>query len=469
MLKYQDIKDLLKIYERNGTLPDSYLIFFRDQPAPVKPNNPEQKTLRYNPAVNTSLDTDKLRAKHTSQRYVPDDETTQIEYDRVKKQIDKENAQAQTDPKNISLFNAFLTVDKSNPLKGYFDSIVTAAKPITKIKLKDYPAPKPYTKRIEIFDEVAYNNELNEIQQAMSAKASKAKIIDEENRQIEKFNRQEMRRFERETKTFDEYQKYTKKDRWDNYVEEDNGTILGLRMLKMIEETTSERIDDCLKNIMRINDELEVFYPKPDTEQLIEYVTPVSKRAEDMTGGDLTKMKFRVYEFNQEWKNLLGSPSRPFSAMVFGDAKSGKSFFCLAMAQYFTLYGDVLYIASEEGKSETTKRKIEITGANDVIISEASTLTEIIEALDRDKYQFCFIDSASHARIDVEHFQALKGRFPKTSFIAILQTTKDNRFLGEKEWVHDVQSILKLTNPAPNTTKIVCTGRFGNGEKIISY
>jgi predicted ATP-dependent serine protease len=180
-------------------------------------------------------------------------------------------------------------------------------------------------------------------------------------------------------------------------------------------------------------------------------------------------MSFPTYKLNKEWSELLGNPSKPFSMMVFGDAKAGKSYFCLSLAQYLTSFGNVAYFVVEEGIGETMRRKIETTGADDVFILPSQNIDDIISVLKADKYKIAFIDSVSSAGMKVDDFKNLKATFPKTSFIAILQTTKDNNYRGEKEWKHEVDAICELTKPEPRTSKIICTGRFGGGEKVVKY
>ncbi|MDP1818155.1 MAG: hypothetical protein Q8K92_27125, partial [Leadbetterella sp.] len=129
----------------------------------------------------------------------------------------------------------------------------------------------------------------------------------------------------------------------------------------------------------------------------------------------------------------------------------------------------VAYFVVEEGIGETMRRKIETTGADDVFILPSQNIDDIISVLKTHKYKIAFIDSVSSAGMRVDDFKNLKATFPKTSFIAILQTTKDNNYRGEKEWKHEVDAICELTKPEPKTSKIVCTGRFGGGEKVVKY
>jgi predicted ATP-dependent serine protease len=188
-----------------------------------------------------------------------------------------------------------------------------------------------------------------------------------------------------------------------------------------------------------------------------------------VTGKDVENMTFKTYKFAPEWSELLGEPSKPFDFMVYGDAKAGKSYFAMNLAQYLTSFGDVAYFAIEEGLSATTQKKIETTGAKDIFLHQSTTIEEVSEELESEKYKFAFIDSASALSMSAEQFQELRSHFPETSFVLIMHTTKSNEFAGEKRWKHDVQAILEVTKEGLRSTKVQCIGRFGTGEKIICW
>lgn len=466
LLKHKETHRILENYRIKGYLPDVYLSFFSDMENPPQRPTPAryEHPLTYHGTI-VEIDESKLRKRHTLKKSIDDEEKTKIEYEKVKNYIDA-------------------NFDKSLKISDYIEnshlkSVINVISKITPKKHPEYPLPIRYYKTVEIFNETAYNKELEELKASNEKEKARKKEVEEENRRREQANQAEKRRYESEEKLYEEYREFTKMNAMNET--KDDGTILGARELKDWNAKLQDMLKDSLSHIKRIKNELAEIYPElpknqtPDGANLplntasMAYVMPDRKRAELTTGADLVKTKFKTYQFNAEWENLLGKPSRPFSAMVFGDAKAGKSFFCFSMAQYLTLFGDVLYIACEEGLSETTKRKIEATEAYDVVINGASTIEDIIQALDQDKYQFCFIDSVSHARMNVEDFQELKQRFPKTSFIAILQTTKNNQFKGEKEWLHDAGTILELTKTATNATKVECRGRFGTGDKLITW
>ena len=80
---------------------------------------------------------------------------------------------------------------------------------------------------------------------------------------------------------------------------------------------------------------------------------------EEFTGDDILKKEFITYDFKGKFLELIGKPSKPFSSIIWGKPKGGKSNFCIRFADYLSQYfGSVCYIAAEEGISETLQLKI---------------------------------------------------------------------------------------------------------------
>ena len=247
----------------------------------------------------------------------------------------------------------------------------------------------------------------------------------------------------------------------------DDGYTLGVdNLCKVLKELKSQLEDYTAEIAWRkeiIQDNYSEIIEKEEQEKA--QSTPIRK----LSGKDIANMSFKSYKFIPEWKELLGEPSKPFVGMIYGDAKAGKSYFAMRLAQYLTMFGEVAYFAVEEGLSATTQQKIKATEADDIFLEQAEKIEDIIEALENGTYSFAFIDSVSALNMSAEDFQNLTSKFPKVSFLVILHTTKSNDFAGEKRWKHDVQMILQVTKLGLRTTKIECTGRFGVGEKTIEY
>lgn len=167
-----------------------------------------------------------------------------------------------------------------------------------------------------------------------------------------------------------------------------------------------------------------------------------------MSGSELSNYKFPTYKFDDEWYELIGNPSKNFHAMVFGEPKSGKSIFCMQWAAYLSeSFGEVLYIASEEGFGATLKDKVDqwAGGGNQNLkfanFKGYDSIAENCEGMD-----FVIIDSINYANIDVEELEELKRMYPRTAFITILQATKDGNFRGSQEYAHNCDIVIQVAN-----------------------
>lgn len=289
------------------------------------------------------------------------------------------------------------------------------------------------------------------------------------NEKTELRNAENIANYEESKRVYDE--EYALWEEYEMHAPGDNGSYLGVKALLLKIQEVKDKLEGYTEEIALRKDIIRESYS--EVELMLEkeaetkaLAVPGGRR---VTGKDVTNMRFKSYKFITEWAELLGEPSKPFIAMLYGDAKAGKSYFAMTLAQYLTMFGDVAYFAIEEGLSATTQQKIDATEAHDVFLEQATKIDEVVEALEQNNYKFAFIDSASALNMGAEDFKELIGRFPNISFIVILHTTKSNDFAGEKQWKHDVQMILEVTKVGLRTTKIQCTGRFGVGEKVITY
>lgn len=163
---------------------------------------------------------------------------------------------------------------------------------------------------------------------------------------------------------------------------------------------------------------------------------------------DLMNLEYDVYDFDGKWEELFGQPARPFHAMVFGVPKAGKSIFSFQFASYLTQFGNVLYIAAEEGFRGTIRDKIKNFAANDDFIADNFRLSDA-RGLDKMREvvpgnDFVFIDSVNYAHLEVEDVELLKKENPETSFITIQQATKGGQFRGSQEYAHNCDIIVEV-------------------------
>ena len=176
-----------------------------------------------------------------------------------------------------------------------------------------------------------------------------------------------------------------------------------------------------------------------------------------VSSSDLMQMDFDTIGLKGKFHDLIGDPSVGFTAMVFGQPKSGKSTLMLEFAHHLALnHGEVLYVAFEEGYGYTLKEKIARIGA----IHPRLNLSEQLPK-DVSSYDFVFIDSVSRAGMELEDLVRLKNRYPRTSFVFIFHATKDGKFRGGNELAHEVDVIIEVENKMATAS-----GRFNAGGQL---
>lgn len=164
-----------------------------------------------------------------------------------------------------------------------------------------------------------------------------------------------------------------------------------------------------------------------------------------MSAEQLEQYEYPKYDFEGRWEQFFGDPSINCHYMIFGLPKSGKSTFCMHFAKYLAdTQGDVLYVAAEEGFSQTLKNKLTNFGLTSKRMNfgnyrEAEPILEVAGQFD-----FIFIDSVNFINISPEQIRDLKQSNPNLSLITIQQSTKDGNFKGNQEYAHDADSIVRI-------------------------
>ena len=166
-----------------------------------------------------------------------------------------------------------------------------------------------------------------------------------------------------------------------------------------------------------------------------------------MSAQSLKSYKYRAYKFTGKWKKLIGDPSKNFHMMVYGLPKAGKSIFCTQFANYLaTTFGEVLYVAAEEGFSVTIQKKIRdyIPDTANIDYANFREFEPIRETLANGTYDFCFIDSVNYIKITADQVEQLKQENPNMAFITIQQATKDGKHAGGQDFAHNCDIIVQV-------------------------
>ncbi len=204
----------------------------------------------------------------------------------------------------------------------------------------------------------------------------------------------------------------------------------------------------------------KTYSPKP-TKLAVPNI-PNDKKLQGFTGKQLLEMKFDTLNFTGKFLELIGKPEKRFAGLIWGLPKGGKSNLALRFADYLQEYfGNVLYVAAEEGKSVSMQDKIKEIGSSDITFIESRNRDDIKDFIGKSKYDFVFIDSINVAGIDNEFLESIKQDNPKKSFVAIVQATKGGNFKGDQSLEHNCDFVIKVVNGVAYHK-----GRFGPESEV---
>lgn len=164
-----------------------------------------------------------------------------------------------------------------------------------------------------------------------------------------------------------------------------------------------------------------------------------------MSADELTEFDYPKYEFYGKYQKFFGQPSTNAHYMIYGLPKGGKSTFALHFAKYLAdNYGNVLYVASEEGFSATLQQKINTFGlkSRNLHFSNFREAEPIMELADSGEFDFLFIDSVNYIKITPEQIEEIKARNPDLSVITIQQATKDGNYKGDTAYAHNCDIVV---------------------------
>jgi hypothetical protein len=192
---------------------------------------------------------------------------------------------------------------------------------------------------------------------------------------------------------------------------------------------------------------------------------PNTKKIKIITGDELLKLKFDVLPFTGKFLELIGKPERGFSGIVFGKPKGGKSNFAIRFADYLQEYfGKTVYVASEEGSSLTLQDKIKEINGSKITFIETRNREELRDFLKGNQVDFLFIDSINTLNIDDEYLELLKYENACTSFVAIIQATKEGNFKGAQSLEHNCDFVIRVEKGVAYHR-----GRFGPESELTIF
>lgn len=192
---------------------------------------------------------------------------------------------------------------------------------------------------------------------------------------------------------------------------------------------------------------------------------------------DETAELFRTYlTLDTDWQSFLGPVSYPFKLLVWGVAGSGKSSFCLQLANQIAKQDPLLYVAGEESLDSYTlrdkqQRMLASTSTKNCLFASRlpQSTSEWQEALQLNKPGYgescraVFYDSVTQLNITPFYIHSATHDFqlPILSSLAhifITHAHKDGQqYRGDGSWGHEVDVIVRVEAGVATTQK----NRFG--------
>jgi len=183
-----------------------------------------------------------------------------------------------------------------------------------------------------------------------------------------------------------------------------------------------------------------------------------------MSAEELTEFDYAKHKFDGKYRKFFGQPSINAHYMIYGLPKGGKSTFALHFAKYLAdNFGNVLYVASEEGFSATLQQKIKTFGLEspNLHFSNFREAKPIMDMSATGEFDFLFIDSVNYIKISPEEIEDIKKNNPQLSVITIQQATKDGNYKGDTSYAHNCDVVVVVEKGVATQR-----GRFNDEAQI---
>ena len=184
---------------------------------------------------------------------------------------------------------------------------------------------------------------------------------------------------------------------------------------------------------------------------------------------NLYNQKFKTFDFEGEWLDMVGKPEIKGSWFIWGNSANGKTVFAAKLAKYLSGFKRVLYNSLEEGTSVSLRRAFEIAGikpGDKITPLDREPIEELAVRLKRHKSPDIIItDSFQYTGLTKDTYKALINEFPNKLFVFIShaegkqpagRTAKTVRYdANVKIWVEGFKAIPQ--------------SRYGGGEPFIIW
>ncbi len=139
---------------------------------------------------------------------------------------------------------------------------------------------------------------------------------------------------------------------------------------------------------------------------------------------DLYNKKYKLLQFDGEWKEAFDCPERYGIWFVWGNSGNGKTTFVLELVKYLARFLKVAINALEEGSAHTMQKSFRNVGmaevAKKVILIEGESMEELSERMEKKKSaDVWIIDSVQYTQLSYKAYILFKKKHPKKLIIFV--------------------------------------------------
>lgn len=170
---------------------------------------------------------------------------------------------------------------------------------------------------------------------------------------------------------------------------------------------------------------------------------------------DYKKAIIPTLGFKEGYKYLMGDPSPGFYSVLTGSPGQGKSTFAVQFANYFQKeHGKVLFVAAEQrGINKPLQELLRRFKTKFDVETSPQTYDSKKWIETAKNYDLVIIDSATNLELSPTQIEDIRSNASNTSFLVLLQSTKDGKYKGSTEWEHNCDIFLKADDMKIYQTK----------------
>ena len=129
-------------------------------------------------------------------------------------------------------------------------------------------------------------------------------------------------------------------------------------------------------------------------------------------------------DLDAKWKAAIGDIGKPFTWLIYGHPKNGKTSFVLQFCLEMTRHCKVYYNSVEQGLSKTFQEAVIYTGLTEArqgrfMLGDMDSYKEMLEKIKSIKPGLIVIDSRDYMNLTIDQWKRLTRMYPNKCFVVI--------------------------------------------------